>query len=196
MDSPKKSIFITGKMSNNSDRSALFDNLFRKHYAPVVMFVDSYLHNRARAEDIAQNTFVILWEKLNTLDESLSVKSYIFTIAKNLTLDSLKHQKVKQNFLDTQLSHYKGLEEELNEQSLAVFDTDDLEKKLLIKKIKYLVMKLPFSDRTIFVMSKYNNLTNREIADILGVSIKTVEKRITISLKFLRKNFIIFIIIS
>lgn len=173
-----------------------YDILFKAHNIPIICFINTYIGNRDHAEDISQNVFLILWERWNEIDWSRSIKSYIYTIAKNLTLDYLRHQKIKQSFLQQQISNTKEIEDKLNAEALACFNTDLFEQKQKIKKIKKLVMALPFSDRKIFILSKFNNLTYNEISELIGVSPKTIEKRITISLKFLRKNFILLIIIS
>lgn len=170
-----------------------YDTLFKEYHIPIICFINSYIGDRYKAEDIAQNVFLLLWERWNEIDWSCSVKSYIYTIAKNLTLDHLKHQKIQQSFFEKNVSLTKEVEEDLNIEALACFNTEVFQQKLKILKIKKLVMTLPFSDRKIFILSKFNNLTYSEIAELLNISTKTVEKRMTISLKFLRKNFHIII---
>lgn len=180
--------------STIKDRS-YYDTLFKEYHIPVICFIHSYVGDRYKAEDIAQNVFLMVWERWSDIDWSLSVKSYIYTIARNLTLDYLKHQKIQQSFFEKNISLAKEVEEDLNIEALACLNTQAFEQKLKIRKIKKLVMTLPFSDRKIFILSKFNNLTYSEIAELLNISPKTVEKRMTISLKFLRKNFRIIIFI-
>ncbi len=170
-----------------------FDTFFTKYYAPLLYFIDSYIRSREESADIVQNTFVKLWEQGDLTSGHLYVRSFLFTVARNMALDTLKHRKVRQQFLNEETDKYQQMERELHENALREFKAFSNEKKLLKRKVKLLVMKLPLSDRRIFVMSKYNNLTNREIAEILQISIKTVEKRLKLSLLFIKRRIIIFI---
>ena len=78
-------------------------------------------------------------------------------------------------------------------EALRDFNAFEKEEGNTAVNVKKLVMKLPLSDRHIFILSKYNNLTNQEIADILGISVKTVEKRLKISINFIKKRICIII---
>lgn len=85
---------------------------------------------------------------------------------------------------------------ELNEISLELFDVERLKANILKKKLFKILLTLPIGDRKIFVMSRFNNLTNNEIAQVLNISPKTVEKRISITLKVLRTRIQILIVFA
>lgn len=171
-----------------------FDRLFNKYYAGLLAFVDSYLHNKEESADIVQAAFVKLWERGELSRDELSLKSFLYTASKNLTLDFLKHQKIKQTFSDSTYKSYKITEQELIMEALRDFNAFEKEDTNTAVNVKKLVMKLPLGDRHIFILSKYNNLTNQEIADILGISVKTVEKRLKISINFIKKRICIIIL--
>lgn len=174
-------------------RVECFDRLFNKHYVGLLAFVDSYLHNSEEAADIVQAAFVKLWERGEFSRDEHSLKSFLYTTSKNLTLDYLKHQKIRQIFSDSTYKSYQATEQELIMEALRDFNAFEKEEGNTAVNVKKLVMKLPLSDRHIFILSKYNNLTNQEIADILGISVKTVEKRLKISINFIKKRICIII---
>ena len=174
-------------------RTEYFDKLFQKYYASLLAFTVSYIRNEEEAADIVQTAFVRLWEKGEFYREEPVLKSFLFTSAKNLTLDALKHKKVQAAFNNATAESYKDIENELMMEALREFNTCEKEEDVSLK-VKKLVMNLPFSDRRIFVLSKYNNLTNQEIADLLGISVKTVEKRLKISINFIKKKITIIIL--
>lgn len=173
-----------------------YNAIYRRYQPAVIGFVNTYLNDVEESRNIAQNTFLRLWEKRYEIEKYVSIKSFIFTVAKNLTLDYLKAKSVRVKYFN-ETREYKQYELELNIEALTRFDTEVFEKKRKLHKVRQLVMKLPLSDRKIFILSKYNNLTYNEISELLGISSKTVEKRISISLKFLKKNiYIVIVIIS
>lgn len=176
--------------------SKYFEELYSKHFSAVACFVSTYLYDKSKAEDIAQKAFMHLWEHRDELDPNNSVKSYLYTSAKNITLDYLRHQKIKERYICEQMESVECIDRDLNIEALSILRDEEIEKSLKIKKIKKIILDLPLSDRKIFILSKFNNLTYTEIAELLGISVKTVEKRISISLKFLRKRITIFIFVA
>jgi RNA polymerase sigma-70 factor (ECF subfamily) len=178
----------------NGDRSA-FDKIFDKYFHQIVAFVNSYIHNWEDANDIAQNSLIVVWENRDKLREGVSIEPYLFKVAKNGALDYLKSLKVRQKHAQDVQSEEKQMISELNELSLELFDVEKFKANVLKRKLKGILLTLPFNDRKIFVLSRFNNLTNAEIAEILNISPKTVEKRISLTLKILRKKIYIFIIL-
>jgi len=175
-------------------RVEYFDKLFHKYYASLLAFANSYISNRDEAWDIVQTAFIKLWEKGEFYREEQVLKSFLFTCTKNLTLDALKHKKVQAAFNNVAIETHREIEQELVMDALREFNAWEIEDKGVSQKVKRLVMHLPFSDRRIFILSKYDNLTNQEIADLLGISVKTVEKRLKISINFIRKKITIIIL--
>ena len=146
----------------------------------LVHFADSYLHDKERARDIAQETLLALWENRQRLQPERNIRSFVFTIARNKTLNELRHRK---------LLAPTGLEDEaldlLGDHSVEE-QIDALDLTVLIRKVWE---KLPKDIGRTFSMSREDGLRNREIAAREGLSEKAVEYRIRVALGRFRELF-------
>ena len=170
-------LFIIRKMINGDVDS--FKYFFDKYYNDLCNFVNIYLHDQVFAEEIVQDIFVYFWENKSRLQINTSIKSYLYSAAKFKSLNLLRDTKTQ-----------KRVVEEIGKTGLAntlvsddsFIDTNEF-KNILDAAINQLAPKC----REIFLLSKQEELCNREIAERLGVSIKTVENQMTIALKKLRE---------
>jgi len=138
-----------------------------------------FLKDLEAAEEVVQELFVKLWENKDTTEITSSIRSYMLRSVRNSCLNFIKHQKVEEN--------YKLYNEELrNESSLTV--DEELEGSELEKKIREVIDQLPPERKKIFIMSRFEGLKYREIADKSGISIKTVENQMGKAIKFLREE--------
>ena len=146
----------------------------------LVHFADSYLHDKERARDIAQETLLALWENRQRLQPERNIRSFVFTIARNKTLNELRHRK---------LLAPTGLEDEaldlLGDHSVEE-QIDALDLTVLIRKVWE---KFPKDIGRTFSMSREEGLRNREIAAREGISEKAVEYRIRVALGRFRELF-------
>jgi RNA polymerase sigma-70 factor (ECF subfamily) len=131
------------------------------------------------AEEIVQGVFMKLWQDRRYIEISSSVKSYIFQSVKNKCLDVLKHRKIKDNYTRKVLNEHEPSDE-------ATWDTY-VESELYVILIRE-IEKLPPECQKIFRYSRIRNYTNKEIAEKLGISVKTVENQISKALKILRTS--------
>jgi len=177
----------------NGDCTA-FDEVFHKYYSKLCSFIYSFVGDMDEAKDIAQRTFIIFWEKRENIKDKNSLQPYLYMIAKNLTMDYFKSVKVKNRYFEQVKSENANIDFELNEHSLELYDAEKANIERLKKKIRNALASLPLGDRNIFILKRFDNLTINEIAQILNISPKTVEKRITITIKVLRKKLFIYII--
>ncbi|WP_417885550.1 RNA polymerase sigma factor [Zunongwangia sp.] len=148
-------------------------------YQPLIAYLMQYVDKAADAEDIAQSTFIKLWEKKDTLNLNISVKSYTYSTAYNLFIDNYRKNKKQQTYLD-----------QLKSETLInlVEESDDLlEHKL--KLIDKAVESLPERCRLILIMHKKQGYSHKEIAKKLQISTKTVEAQLRIAYTRLRKDF-------
>ncbi|RZS99990.1 RNA polymerase sigma factor [Aquimarina brevivitae] len=126
--------------------------------------------------DKVQEAFLKLWENCAKVT-SAKAKSFLFTIANNLTLNDIKHQKVKLKY--NKIEPAKDTKE--NPQFL-------LEEKEYLEKYQNALAKLSEAQRVAFLMNRIEGKKHQEIADLLGISRKAVEKRIYNALHNLRKE--------
>lgn len=164
---------------------AAFEHLFKAHYKALHVYVNTMIRDEEMAEEIVQNRFMKFWEKRELLNIQTSVKAYLYKCVHNDTLNFLKHEKVKirhQNFTmhSAQESEPASHRVELNE---------------LASKVHTAMEDLPEQCRLIFHMSRFEELKYREIADQLGLSIKTVETQMGKALRILRLKLVDFLVL-
>lgn len=156
----------------------IFQEVHKNHGTALRNFLFYKFGDLEKARDFAQDTFVRLWNNCGKVPFE-KARSYLFTIANRLFLDEMAHQKVvlkfqyRQNLTETQLENnpeYLYREEEFKAQLEAA------------------VSSLSEKQRAVFLLSRIDKMSNKEIADTLDLSIKTVEKHITSSLKSLREK--------
>lgn len=169
-----------------SGNESVFDEVYTFYYARLCAFASNYV-DIVEAEEIAQEVMMWLWENRSMLVPEKSLKSLLFTITKNKCLNKLEHIQVKRN-----------VHEKLYEKFQLQFeDPDFYVHGELMNLVSEAIRKLPEDYRKAFQMNRFNNLTYNEIADISGVSPKTIAYRITQALKILRielKDYIPFLI--
>lgn len=157
-----------------SDRLA-FKEIFDLCEEPVYNFIRYKVGDLEAAEDILQDTFVSLWETRHELKDGLSLKSYLYTIANNLSLNFLRHRNV--------VLKYTAPDEE---PSTTDSPQSQLETKEYRQAIFDCIAALPEHPRTVFMLSRVDELSYKEITERLSISIKTVESHIGKALKLLR----------
>lgn len=170
-------LFIIGKMVEGDIDS--FKYFFDKYYNDLCNFVNIYLHDPVLSEEIVQDIFVYFWENKEKLQINTSVKSYLYSASKFKSLNLLRDTKNQKRIVKN-----LGKTEPIQTTELADSEIDVEEfKKILDAAIDQLAPKC----REIFLLSKQEERSNKEIADRLGISIKTVENQMTIALKKLRE---------
>ncbi|HEY0090890.1 MAG TPA: sigma-70 family RNA polymerase sigma factor [Flavobacterium sp.] len=154
----------------------VFKSVFESHFKLLRNFLIFKFKDNERAEDTAQNAFVILWENCGLIKPE-QAKSFLFTTAIRLSLNLIKHDKVVSNY-ELQ-SKPNGLHQESPE-----FLMVESELKIQLEKA---IIDLPEKQRTVFLMNRLEKQSYTEIAAILDISVKTVEKRMHLALLSLRK---------
>jgi RNA polymerase sigma-70 factor (ECF subfamily) len=139
------------------------------------------------AEDIVSDSIIKLWETIKTQEllNKEHLEALLITILKNKSLDYLKHEAIRYE-AEEKISNDLNRELEIRISSLEACDPNDIFSKE-IKQIFYHTLEtMPENTRRIFTLSRLDELTNKEIADKLGISIKDVEYHISKALKYLR----------
>ncbi len=155
-----------------------FERLFRTYYSHLCLFAENYVQNQAEAEEIVQDIFVKIWEKRDEIEIKSSLKNYLIRSTKNQCLNFIKHNKIKEKHAKTMLS----------EKESASTGRDNFIEIDLMEKIEESINSLPKKRQEVFRLSREEGLKYREIAEKLGVSIKTVETHMGLAIKTLREQ--------
>ncbi len=175
----KKKKLKTKIVHNNSLSKQDFESLFREYFKPLAAFAKKYLNDIDLAKEIVHEAFLKLWEKRTEVDTNKSVKSYLYTTVYNRSLNYIRDNK--------KFDRTEG-KTELLERSENWDQNNHMVAAEIEAKITQTLDSLPEKCRQIFVMSRYEELKYKEIAEKLDISIKTVETQMSKALKVLRKN--------
>lgn len=165
----------------NSDSKA-FEWLFKNHYKRLCLFANRYVNNLPVAEEIVAETFTFLWERRGVLIITSSFTSYIYRAVQNRCLNYIKHKKVENAYVDYLVRHNLLDDQDYQDRTINSY-TD----KELAAEIRDAISKLPEKCREIFTLSRFGNLSYKQIAAKLSISPKTVENQMGIALDKLRQ---------
>ncbi len=166
--------------------SKAFESVFRSWYEPMVNFADEYISDTESAKNIVQNIFMQLWEKHALVDPDSNLKSYIYMATRNACLSHLRHLRVETAFFEKVKKNSENLQ--LNYEALHELDIEKIDFSQLEKLIQDTIDALPERCREVFLLSRYEELKNKEIAEKLDITVKAVEANITRALTKLREN--------
>ena len=152
-----------------------FKNLFDIHFDTIRNYIYYRSGDPEIATDIAQETFMRVWEKQIKIEEK-KIKGLLYKIARDLFISNYRRQKIVLQFK-------LNLKPDIVDHS----PEDQLQFEELKEKYETALAKLPEKQRTVFLMSRMEQLKYREIADILGISVKAVEKRMKHALDYLKQ---------
>ena len=153
-----------------------FQDFYYKHADGLLNYIYYKSGNTGFAEDTVQESFVRLWKNCAQVPLS-KAKSFLYTTATNLFRDMVKHKKVELKFSERKRDVQTNQDPEFL-----------MEEKEFKEKLDRVINSLPEDQRTAFLMNRIDKLKYREIAERLGVSQKTIEKRIHKALLVLRKE--------
>ena len=160
--------------------------IFRTHFSSVKFFINTFLKSEADAEDLAQDVFTKLWTNFETWQNNDGKEGYIYVMAKNVAFDFIKHKRLENDYREEQIKKSTikdllGFSDPLN--------------SLYYKEIQLIIRmaleNFPERRRRIFEMSRFNNMSNQEIALSLHLSVRTIEHQIYLSLQVLKRIILI-----
>lgn len=160
------------------DRNA-FKFLFTAYYNRLLAYINTYTNDKVHSEDIVQQAFLSLWEQKSKLDETKSPKGYLYAIAYNRYIDTIKKAKKQDKLIS--LIWERALIDRIEE------DTDALENR--IEKMKLVIEALPPKCKEILILNKVQGLKYKDIADQMGISVKTVESQMRIAFNKIREAY-------
>lgn len=160
---------------HNQDAKGM-EVLFKKYYEPLCLSGYRYIRDKQKVEDIVQELFYELWKKRADINIKSSLNSYLKTAVRNRSFNYIKGKRI--DFAE---------EEELKSFSSGENTTqDDMETTELETFINGVIDRLPEKCRLVFMLSRFDELSYKEIAQKLDISTKTVENQISKALKILR----------
>jgi RNA polymerase sigma-70 factor (ECF subfamily) len=163
---------------------AAFEQVFKTHYKNLYAYAFTMLKDEDEAHEVVPQVFFKVWERSEQLSFSGPVAAYLYRAVHNESLNFLKHQKVKAGHQ----MHVAYIMKDKSEQAHGKLTGKELE-----KKFREALNELPEQCRTVFQLSRFENLKYREIADKLDISVKTVENHMVKALKLLRTKLVDFL---
>ena len=174
--------------SNDSSERALYDRIragdegafdyvFRAHYAHLVRMAESVLRERALAEEIAQDVMLELWRRRESLQVEQTLRAYLIRSTRNRSLNHIRHQKIVT----------REAEVAATDSRMSPSAEDEMLGSELEHAMRKAIDALPEKPREVFQLSRDQGLRYAEIAIVLQVSVKTVEKRMGQALSELRR---------
>jgi RNA polymerase sigma-70 factor (ECF subfamily) len=165
--------FILNELQKGNESA--FDFIFKEYYKSLSQFSYSFIKDQDKAESLVQEVLIKLWEKRGSLTNIDNLLSYLMGMVRNISIDYLRKEK-------TSLKVYMKLrpKESVNTTE------EQLSKNEFEEKLLQSVLKLPERCRIAFELSRFDSLTNKEIAENMKISVKGVEALIGRSLKLLR----------
>lgn len=162
--------------TENICKDKIFERIYLEQFSLLRNFLYYKFGNSENAEDITQNAFIKLWENCKKVKPS-KAKGFLYTTAINLSLNAYKHQKVVLNF---NTNSVKRVENETPEFQL-------IEKEFQIK-IDNAIAELTEKQREVFLLNRIEKIKYADIAEMLTISVKAVEKRMHSALLLMRKK--------
>jgi len=156
-----------------------FEQVYKKYFKDLHSYAWNLVKDEAIAEGIVQNVFLKLWERAENLNFQQAPAPYLYRSVHNESLNHLKHKKVRQAY------DAYAMKQQVYDKSSA---TSKVQLSELQQKISVALNDLPQQCRTIFQMSRFREMKYQEIADELGLSVKTVEAQMGKALKVMRKK--------
>jgi len=171
---------IVKRLADFSSESA-YEELFNLLYHPLKKFAFCMLHSNEEAEEVAEDVLITLWIKRKTLTEIKNLHVYTFIIAKNLSLNIIKKNS-------------KSKTSSLDEIDVSFFFDNSTPEQIIIdnelkRRLENAIQSLPPKCQLVFKLAKENNLSYREIGEILSISVKTVDAHLVAATQKLAKIF-------
>lgn len=155
-----------------------FYALYMRYADSLVEFLSKLLRSREEAKEITQEVFAYIWERHEDITSDMKFRSYMYSMARNMALNLLRHKKVERKYYD---------EEVRTPQDFGITAEEILSSKEFRNVIEIALNGMPPQRRKVFELSRYEGKTHDEIAAMLGISPTTVRKHIQLALRELRE---------
>lgn len=156
-----------------------FDQVYQRYAGKLFAFSLKYLKSNEEAEELVQSVFLKVWENQKKLKKEASFKSYLFTIAYNEICNLFRRRKYQQKFIDKAI---------VEKTEVSGESEDLIDYQFVLEQIDQIIAQLPEKQRAVFMKSRLEGKSSKEIAAELGLSPGTVDNYVSESLKFIRNN--------
>ena len=163
----------------NKGDSKSFEAMYKYYYPRLGQFLLRYVYSQKTAEDLIHNLFYNIWQNRDNIEPRGTLRAYLYTAARNEALKYLSRNKEEDHSALGDHPHLK---------SEPTYPKEKIEYKEFEEAFRSAVKRLPEKRRQIFLLHREDKLTYREIADVLDISIKTVETQMSRSIKFLSQK--------
>ncbi|PWS32651.1 RNA polymerase subunit sigma-70 [Pedobacter paludis] len=165
------------------DKNA-FMEIFERYYNLLIIYADKRLKNRPEAEDVVHEVYTSLWTRRSEVNIQTSLASYLYQSVRYQLLNIFAHQKIEGKYLKSLQDHVANFSDQADYR---------VREKDIMELINRQVDLLPTKMRDVFLLSRRENLTHREIAEVLGTTEENVARHITRALKILRTKLGLFL---
>ena len=167
------------------DNEKMFEFIFKAYFPRLMAYARKFITDKTAAEDIVQEAFLKVWVKRKEIAED-TFQSYLFTLVRNACLNHIKHRQIVE-------SHQAEIADTSKEERLyyADFFSDPFHQTIFNEiqdGIEKVIRELPEQTRKVFHLSRFKGMKNSEIAEMLNVSVRTVEKHNTRALEKLKTH--------
>jgi RNA polymerase sigma-70 factor, ECF subfamily len=164
-----------------AQNESAFEKVFKRYYKALHAYAYTIVKDEAVADDMVQQVFYRLWNSSEKINIQSSIAAYLYRAVYNESLNFIKHQKIVVTHQKETAPYMKS------ERDTAA---GKIINKELEQKLRQALNALPEQCRTVFQLSRFENLKYQEIADYLGISVKTVENQMGKALKIMRHQLI------
>jgi RNA polymerase sigma-70 factor (ECF subfamily) len=161
--------------------AAAFESLFKAYFKSLHGYACGLLQDSPTAEEMVQQVFYKIWERKGRISVHTSLKAFLYRAVHNECVNYLKHQQHKTNYQ----AHILYMHRQNSQQGSVA---ESVEAAEMAKRLQKAIGELPEQCGLVFCLSRFEDLKYREIADKLGISLKTVEAQVTKAMKLLKKK--------
>ncbi len=178
---------IIVQLKNGDER--VFEQVYKEYYARLFHYLKGYIDETEEIKDIVQNAFISLWNNRMTLsDDDSHICSWLFTVVKNQCLNYIRDKESRLR-IQSRIEFLESEKLRWQAQSLHAFIPESINLSELQQRVENAVKGMPEQCRRIYLLSREDGLSHKEISLRLNISPKTVESQITKALRILRSKF-------